>query len=534
LVKLLDRSQSEIPKLLRILKSIYKAKGLLYEDVAAGIGVSQATVKRYLNGLSLSVELLEAMCGVAEIQLADLVDALKDERRELPMLSIKDEEALASDPFLAALFYLLCKGFLPQVLQRDLDLGDAEMNHYLTTLDRLGLIQLFPYNKVRVQVARGFKMAVGGPLMKLTQTSMLDAFFRRFDVANKNWQFDFCKLSPAATEHVRELQRNFMDAVAAVAERDRDLPLYAAEWQGIFLMVQPIRLQELKDWAANARNSPVTRSAASRRSRSEEGSVLAKSLDRSRSKIPELLRTLKSVYKGKGLLYQHVAAAMGVSETAVKRYLTGHSLSLEILETLCRIADVRLSDLIDMARDERRDLVPLSLDEEEALAADPFLAALFYLLCKGFLPQVLQRDLELSQAEIDGYLAKLAELDLIQLSFDAARVRVDRSFEVAVDGPLARITRASLLDNFFRQFDVTGENWQFEVWKLSPASADHVRELQRNFLAAVAAVAERDRALPSSVVAWQGVFLALQPVNLGELKNWTRRVPDPKAAQFRA
>ncbi len=52
----------------------------------------------------------------------------------------------------------MAKGYSPAVLQRDFQIPDAVMNRYLTTLDRLGLVQLFSYNPVRLKVGHNFNV----------------------------------------------------------------------------------------------------------------------------------------------------------------------------------------------------------------------------------------------------------------------------------------------------------------------------------------------------------------------------------------
>src|ERR1700743_1384557 len=117
---------------------------------------------------------------------------------------------------------------------------------------------------------------------------------------------------------------------------------------------------------------------------------MSRGVRQDQSEIPLLLRALKSLLKAKGLLYLDVAEKLGVSEPTVKRYLTGHSLTVEILEDLCRIVDVRLSDVLAMSQEEP-ERPSLSPEEEELLVKDPFQAGGFYLLSHGFSPAAIPR-----------------------------------------------------------------------------------------------------------------------------------------------
>ena len=242
----LKQDQSEIPVLLRALKSMLKAKGLLYHDVADRLGVSETTVKRYLTGHSLTVEIMEDICHVVGVRLSDLL-AMSQEEPERPFLSPEEEEALVKDPFQAGVFYLLSHGFTPATIQRDFQLTDAAMNGYLTALDRLGLVRLFPYNRVRVMVGRNFNVQRDGAMAKLANEAMLQDFFNKFDMATPDWQFSFGKLSPSSLERVRQLTRDFVDAFDTIAEADSELTLDLADWYGFFCMFRPVNLAGLKD-----------------------------------------------------------------------------------------------------------------------------------------------------------------------------------------------------------------------------------------------------------------------------------------------
>jgi transcriptional regulator with XRE-family HTH domain len=247
----LKQDQSEIPLLLRALKSLLKGRGLLYHDVAEKLGVSETTVKRYLTGHSLTVEILEDLCRVVEVRLSDLL-VMSQEEPERATLSPEEEEFLVRDPFQAGIFYLLSHGFSPMTIQRDFQLTDAEMNGYLTALDRLGLVRLFPYNRVRVMVGRNFNVQEGGAMSKLAHDSMIKDFFSKFDMATPDWQFSFGKLSPSSLEKVRELARNFVEAFDTIASADRELTLDLAGWYGFFCMFRPVDFAGLKNWPPEA------------------------------------------------------------------------------------------------------------------------------------------------------------------------------------------------------------------------------------------------------------------------------------------
>ena len=238
----LDRDGSEIDLLLKTLKNVFKSRGLLYQHVAETIGVSETTVKRYLGGHGLTVEILERLCRVAELRLSDLIAVVRETEEDLPPLTHADEERLAQEPFLTILFYLIAKGHTPDSLQADFKLNDAEMNRYLTKLDRLGLIQLYPYNRIRMRVCPLFHAERGGPLARAARKDVLEPMVRGFDLSGDEWLLSIDKLSVSCMEKARQLLREFTDALAKIAEQDRDLSRESAGYHGVFVLMKPIDL----------------------------------------------------------------------------------------------------------------------------------------------------------------------------------------------------------------------------------------------------------------------------------------------------
>ena len=243
---LLKEDNSEISLLLKTLKNIFKSRGLLYQDVAASLGVSETTVKRYLTGHSLSVDILEQLCRLVDLRMSDLVDIAREGKTELPPLSHVHEEHLARDPLLASLFYLIAKGHTPQSLQKDFGIDEAQMNGYLTLFDRWGLIRLFPFNRIKLRVSPLFQIERGGPLVRSLRANMLEDMFRKFDVEMQDWSYSFSKLSAASVERARELLTEFTHALAKISEQDRDLPSEHAGYWSMFVMMTPLDVRQQK------------------------------------------------------------------------------------------------------------------------------------------------------------------------------------------------------------------------------------------------------------------------------------------------
>jgi transcriptional regulator with XRE-family HTH domain len=67
-------SPSEIPAIATTLKRLVRAKGLTYAELAQLLDISEASVKRYLNGQRLTMEILERLCGAMSLHLSEFYE----------------------------------------------------------------------------------------------------------------------------------------------------------------------------------------------------------------------------------------------------------------------------------------------------------------------------------------------------------------------------------------------------------------------------------------------------------------------------
>ena len=141
-------------------KRCLKARGITYKDVAIALNLSEASVKRLFSERSFSMQRLERICRLMDMSFSDLarLNDLKYEERQTT-LSGKQETALAGDAILLSYFYLLLKGWSVDRLAQRFALKETRQIRLLAKLDRLGLIELQPQNRVRLLTARRIQLS---------------------------------------------------------------------------------------------------------------------------------------------------------------------------------------------------------------------------------------------------------------------------------------------------------------------------------------------------------------------------------------
>lgn len=222
--------------LVEALKRMLKAKGLTYADIAGGIALSEASVKRMFARGDFTLQRLEEICRFARIDVAELASAAGEDSRGVAQLSIEQEEEIVSDPKLLLVAWCAVNNWTFDDIVGTYALTDAECIGCLARLDRIRVIELLPGNRIRPLVSRTFSWRLDGPFQRFFRARIEAEYLAsRFDHADELFLFASGMLSHAsATELVGELRRVARD----FAQRHRaDVALPLAQRFGTSLLV---------------------------------------------------------------------------------------------------------------------------------------------------------------------------------------------------------------------------------------------------------------------------------------------------------
>ncbi len=209
--------------LIGVLKRLFRARGLRYRDVAAAVGVSEITVKRWMTGASLTIVQAERLCDVVGISFIELSEmAAKDYDARQRTLTMQQEEGLSQDGMLTLVFSLLLMGWTATELKRECEIDEATLVAYLTRLDRLRLIDLLPGNFVRLLVKRDLEWRRDGPVRNLFHTNVKQ-YFLELDFKDRDtiWGSDLLRISSRSVPRIERMFKEFDLSLRALAEADR-------------------------------------------------------------------------------------------------------------------------------------------------------------------------------------------------------------------------------------------------------------------------------------------------------------------------
>ncbi|MEM7053805.1 MAG: helix-turn-helix transcriptional regulator [Pseudomonadota bacterium] len=164
-------------ELVQTLKRALKARDKTYADVAELLDLSEASVKRLFSRQSFSLERLDQVCNWLDMEISDLVQLMNEQQHQLQQLSLAQEREIIGDLTLALVTVCTLNRWRMEDMTSFFRLTQAECIRHLATLDRLGLIELLPGNRIRLRVAPNFTWHHNGPIQAFFQEHISGEFF---------------------------------------------------------------------------------------------------------------------------------------------------------------------------------------------------------------------------------------------------------------------------------------------------------------------------------------------------------------------
>ncbi|MCP1471789.1 transcriptional regulator with XRE-family HTH domain [Sphingobium sp. OAS761] len=242
------RSDSSGTAMLAVLRRHLRSDGWTATRLSGELGVSEATVKRWIAGRSLSLDRLDRLAGLCGMTIAELAREAELSRSGLVReLTLAQERALSADAFLSLLFMALLAGASPCELSEDFFLPRSELDAALARLERLALIDRLRDGRIRPLVDRTliFRKA---PMRTLFEKHMKQQFLAMdFAAPDAVYASELLKLSNAGMAELAEMMERFRRDTHQLAERDRERTLLQRHWVAMLCAIRPFNTAGLQD-----------------------------------------------------------------------------------------------------------------------------------------------------------------------------------------------------------------------------------------------------------------------------------------------
>jgi DNA-binding Xre family transcriptional regulator len=221
------------------LKMHLKARGMTYADLARALKISEATVKRIFALRNCTVERLDEICELLQVDMAELARGMPREERLLQRLSHEQETEVVSDPALLLVAVSALNQMRVDEIVETYTLDEAECVALLLRLERIGILELHEGNRIRLRIARTFSWIPGGPIMQYVKSQTGDFFAHEFKAPGELMRLISVRISAdaqvALLRQLEQIAREYGEQHAA----DARLPLAQRHPISVLLAVRP-------------------------------------------------------------------------------------------------------------------------------------------------------------------------------------------------------------------------------------------------------------------------------------------------------
>jgi DNA-binding Xre family transcriptional regulator len=231
------------------LKMHFKARGMTYADVARALEISEATVKRIFAVKNCSLERLDSLCELVQVDLAELARGTPKESRLVNRLTQAQEEELMSDPALLLVAVCALHQMRAEEIVETYKLTDAQCLELLLRLERIGILELHERNRIRLRISRTFSWIPDGPIMRYVRSQMADFFDHGFGAAGELMRMISVRVAAEAQvallRQIEQIAREYSEQHNA----DARLPLEQRQPVSVLLAVrswEPVLFKALR------------------------------------------------------------------------------------------------------------------------------------------------------------------------------------------------------------------------------------------------------------------------------------------------
>jgi len=238
---------SETQQLVATLKKQLKACGMTYAQVAKKLCKSEATVKRLFSQQGLSLQTFEDIChliGLDVMEIARLADA---GHGGVQCLSEDQEIELVRHPRRLLIAVCALNQWSFERIVSTYRMQREECLRYLLELDKLGLIDLMPGDRVKLKVARDFQWIPDGPIQtffrKHIQTDFLTT---KFTQTSEYLRFQHAMLTPEANERFQQKLQKLVAEFSDMHNDCKSLPPETLFGTSVLIALRPWEPKEFE------------------------------------------------------------------------------------------------------------------------------------------------------------------------------------------------------------------------------------------------------------------------------------------------
>lgn len=238
--------------LLKTLKQALKDACLTYQDVAHHLGMSEANVKRLFATQRVTLDRLEQICGLMQLDLSDLFELYNESRQRISNLTQEQEKELVSDAKLLLVAVSVRNHLSYEDIIKHYQISEAECIRCLARLDRLKIIDLLPNNRIKLLIDEYFNWLPHGPIERFFQQQIQTQFLKsNFSKDRELRLFEFGLLGDSSTQVMINKLKALTVEFTDLHRQDLNLPLEKRYNQGLLVAIRPWDLDAFKPFLSS-------------------------------------------------------------------------------------------------------------------------------------------------------------------------------------------------------------------------------------------------------------------------------------------
>ena len=163
--------------IINTLKILLKKSSITYFDIAEALHVSEANVKQMFSTYRLSLERLERICDLLDLEIGDFMQEVSRRELRLSKLTLTQEEMLISNPRLLLVAVSVLNRMDADKIVSTYKLTITQCRQLLAELADLGLLKIRSDQSFKLLVDRTFSWIPNGPIQQYFRQSLQTEFF---------------------------------------------------------------------------------------------------------------------------------------------------------------------------------------------------------------------------------------------------------------------------------------------------------------------------------------------------------------------
>ncbi len=238
-----------------------------------------------------------------------------------------------------------------------------------------------------------------------------------------------------------------------------------------------------------------------------------------------LINALKKALKAHGKTYADTAKHLQISEASVKRAFSQNNFTLQRIDKICQMIDIKFTDLLQMMKDSAAaPLSGLTLEQEKEIVSDlELLLITIYVLNRWTFEQIVDHS-GMTDIQCIQHLAHLDRLKMIELlPKNRIKLLLAPNFQWRENGPIQQFFLQKLQSDFFNSnFDKKQENLIVINGMLAQSSISVFHRKMEHLAKEFNELSSYDAGLPFDRRNGTTVVLAMRPWKAGMFSQFDK------------